>query len=61
MTAGLAGWAAMVLDRPYLWAVAPLALASIYATLWRAVLYSHPSECATRPDLHPIVRARLKA
>jgi hypothetical protein len=61
MTAGLAGWEAMVLDRPYLWAFVPLALASAYLTLWRAALYSHPSECETRPELHPRVRARLKA
>jgi hypothetical protein len=61
MTAGLAGWEAMVLDRPYLWAIVPLALASAYLTLWRAVLFSHPSECETRPELHPRIRARLKA
>jgi hypothetical protein len=60
MTAGLAGWGATVLDRPYLWAIVPPALASIYLTLWRAVLFSHPSECETRPELHPRIRARLK-
>jgi hypothetical protein len=61
LTAALAGRAAMTLDRPYFWALVPLAAASIYLTLWRAALYSDPRSCETQPELHPRVRARLKS
>lgn len=61
LTAALAGRAATTLDRPYFWALVPLAVASIYLTLWRAALYSDPRSCVAKPELHPRVRARLKS
>lgn len=59
-TAALAGWTAVLLDRPYLWSIVPLAACSMYLTLWRAALYSDPQTCAFEPELHPRLRARLK-
>lgn len=60
VTAVLAGWAAQVLDRPYLWAVAPLSAAAVYLMVWRASLSTDPATCRTEPGLHPRAEARRR-
>ncbi|GAA1693329.1 hypothetical protein GCM10009830_46440 [Glycomyces endophyticus] len=61
LTGALAAWAAAALDRPYLWAVVPLALFNIYGIVSDLVLYKPITHCRSRPELHPRVLSRLKA
>ncbi|THV21688.1 hypothetical protein [Glycomyces paridis] len=61
LTGALAGWVALVLDRPYLWALAPLALAAAYRVVWKYAVATDRAECRTKPELHPRLQARLKS
>ncbi|MEU6250974.1 hypothetical protein [Glycomyces sp. NPDC047010] len=60
LTASLAAWTAVQLDRPYLWAVVPLALYLTYLLMERTVTQTPASQCKARPGLHPRILAELK-
>lgn len=59
-TAAVAGLAAQVLDRPYLWALVPLAACMIAQMLYRAVRFSDPATCRSQPGPLPVMQARMK-
>ncbi|NUQ89052.1 MAG: hypothetical protein HOQ43_11390 [Glycomyces artemisiae] len=59
LTASLAAWTAVLLDRPYLWAVVPSALYMIYLLADRALTQTPLSQCQARPGFHPCVLAEL--
>ncbi|SDL35811.1 hypothetical protein SAMN05216298_3592 [Glycomyces sambucus] len=59
--ATVAGWAALALDRPYLWLTVPFALYCVYGLVENLVVNTPISQCKARPELHPIVQSWKKA
>lgn len=61
LTASLAAWTAILLDRPYMWAVVPLALYLTYLLMDRTITQTPVSQCQNRPGLHPRILKELRA
>ncbi|PRY61085.1 hypothetical protein [Glycomyces artemisiae] len=61
LTASLAAWTAVLLDRPYMWAVVPLALYLTYLLVDRTITQTPVSQCQNRPGLHPRILKELRA
>lgn len=59
-TTALAGWEALLLDRPYLWAALPIGVLMLIDLAESARVLTLFDRCKANPELHPRMRARLR-